>query len=356
MNTVDHLGEITTMTLAYADTLAICGNSSGSIGVRDLGSAETAFQELYRHGGGFMEILALNWNEAQQIVASVDVSSRIKVMRVSKSTSNIVAVLEELLDAQLGFARSVKQLLISPDGTRLLVSSHTADFLWSLQTKALLASRETERRRSWRWFTHPQNSAEVILLESPTLRSFSWRTLGTFSKVAEVRMVVGDHEFLDLENMIVNTNCNNLVLKILRESERGNSAPLSRMKDSSLYTVDLSCLGSEQHSIFLMPLFPTEGIKNNPNADILLGTVSVIFGGRLLVFISESGWICSINMDTPAPYQSFQRHFFLPFAWLSTRATIISMVTAKKDILFVRGHEIAIVRKGLETVEVVPIC
>jgi WD40 repeat protein len=356
ISTVDHLGEITTMTPAYAGTLAICGNNSGSIGVHDLGSGETAFQELYRHGGGFVEILALNWNEAQQIVASVDVSSRIKVMRVSKSTSNVVVVLEELLDAQLGFARSVKQLLTSPDGTRLLVSSHTADFLWSLRTKALLASRKTERQRSWKWFTHPQNSAQVILLEGPTLRSFSWRTLATFSEVAEVRIVVGDHEFLDLENMIVSTNGNNLVLKVLREGGRGNSTPLSRKKESSLYTVNLSCLGSEQHSIFPMPLFPTEGIKNNLNVDILLGTVPVVFGGRILIFISESGWICSINLDTPAPYESFQRHFFVPFAWLSTRTTIISMVTARKDILFVRGHEIAIVRKGLETVEVVPIC
>ena len=356
LSTVDHLGDITTMAPAYADTLAICGNNSGSIGVHDLGSAETAFQELYKHGGGFMEILALNWNEAQQIVASVDVSSRIKVMRVSKGLPNRVTVLEELLDAELGFARSVKQLLISPDGASLLVSSDTADFLWSLRTKALLASRETERRRSWRWFTHPQNSAEVILLEGPTLQSFLWGTLGTFSKVAEVRIVVGDHEFLDLEHMIVNTNGNNLVLKILRECGRGNSAPLSRVKESSLHTVDLSGLGSEQHSIFPMPLFPTEGIKNNPNVDILLGTVPVVFGGCLLIFISESGWICSVNFDTPAPYESFQRHFFIPFAWLSTRATIISTVTARKDILFVRGHEVAVVRKGLEAVEVVPIC
>jgi WD40 repeat protein len=355
LSTVDHLGDITTMTPAYAETLAICGNNSGSVGVHGLDSAEIAFQELYRHGGGFMEILTLNWNEAQQIVASVDVSSRIKVMRVSKSPSNRVTILEELLDAELGFARSVKQLLISPDGTSLLVSSDTADFLWSLRTKALLASRETERRRSWRWFTHPQNSTEVILLEGPTLRSFSWGTLGTFSKAAEIRIVMRDHEFLDLEHMIINAKGNNLVLTILRERGRGNSAPLSRMEEASLYAVDLSGLGSEQHSILPMPLFPTEGIKNNPNVDILLGTVPVTFGGRLLIFISGSGWICSVNFDTPAPFESFQRHFFVPCAWLSTRAAIISMVTARKDILFVRGHEVAIVKRGLETAEVMPI-
>jgi hypothetical protein len=79
------------------------------------------------------------------------------------------------------------------------------------------------------------------------------------------------------------------------------------------------------------------------------------FGGRRLIFISEMGWICSVDFDKTAPYESFQRHFFIPFAWLSTRATIISMVTARKDILFVRGHEVAIVKKGLETAEVMPI-
>ena len=355
MSPVDQLGDITAMTTACTDTLAICGRNSGSIGTYDLGSTEPAFQELYKHKGGFMEILTLNWNEAQQIIASVDVSSRFRVMRLSKGTSNLLTVLDELLDAQLGFGHLVSQILISPDGSSLLVSSATADFMWSLQTKALVASRETETRRSWRWFTHPQNPTEVLLLEGSTLQSFSWGASATFSKVAEVRIVLGDHEILELDNMIVNTNGNNLVLKLLREGGPRGSFPVSSMKESSLYTVDLSGLGAGQQSILPLPLFPTQGIKNNPNVEILLGMVPGAFGGRRLIFISEMGWICSVDFDKAAPYESFQRHFFLPFAWLSTRATIISMVTARKDILFVRGHEVAIVKKGLETAEVMPI-
>jgi WD40 repeat protein len=355
MNSVDQLGDITTMTTAYTDSLAICGRNSGSIGIYNLSSAEPRFQELYKHNGAFMEILALNWNEAQQIVASVDVSSRFRVMRLSKSTSNLVTVLDELLNAQLSFGYLVTQILISPDGTRLLVSSATADFLWSLQTKELVASRETETRRSWRWFTRPQNPTEVLLLEGSTLQSFSWGVSGMFSKVAEVRIGLAGHELLNVDNMIISANGNNLVLKLPGDAGSRVSFPLSSMKQSSLYVVDLSGLGSGTQSLLPMPLFPTQAITNNPNVDIILGTVPGAFGGRRLVFICESSWICSVDFDTLAPHKSFQRHFFIPFAWLSTRATIISMVTERKDLLFVRGHEVAIVKNGLEAAEIMPI-
>jgi WD40 repeat protein len=353
---VDPLGDITIITPAYNGSLAICGRSSGSIGIYDLVSAEPAFQELYKHKGSFMAILALDWNEDQQILASVDISSRFKVLRISKSTSNFVTVIAELLDAQLSFGHLVSQLLISPDGKTLLVSSATADFLWSLEMKSLVAFRETEMRRSWRWFTHPQKLTEVVLLEGSNLLSFSWCTLGTFSRTSEVQILMGDDQALDLENMIVNTNRNNLVLKLLGGGGRGKSPSFGSMKEKSLCTVDLSALGNEQHSVLPMPFFPKKDVKNNPNVNLLLGTVSGAFGGRLLLFISESGWICSADCDTPAPHESFQRHFFVPFAWLSTSANIISMVTERKDILFVRSHEVAIIKNGLEAVEVIPIC
>jgi WD40 repeat protein len=355
MSPVDQLDDITTMTTAYADSLAICGRSSGSVGIYDLSSSEQAFQELYKHKGAFMDILALNWNEAQQIVTSVDVSSRFRVMRVSRSTSNLVTVLAELLDAQLGFGHLVSQVLISPDGNSLLVSSATADFIWSLQTKALVASRETEARKCWRWFTHPRNPTEILLLEGSTLQSFSWGAFGMFSKVAEIRIVLGGHELLELDNVIVNTNGNSLILKLLRTGGPGDSFPPPNRKESSLYTVDLSGLGTGKESVLPLPLFPSQGIKNNPNAEILIGMVSGPFGGPRLIFISEMGWICSVDFDKSAPFESFQKHFFIPFAWLSTRAAIISMVTARKDILFVRGHVVAIVKKGLETAEVMPL-
>jgi hypothetical protein len=77
---------------------------------------------------------------------------------------------------------------------------------------------------------------------------------------------------------------------------------------------------------------------------------------KTVIYVANWNVGASVGTDTPAPYESFQRHFFVPLAWLSTPTNIISMVTTRKDILFVRGYEVAIVRKGLETVEVVSIC
>jgi WD40 repeat protein len=348
---IDQIEDITDMKIAYAGSLAICGRNDGSIAICNLNSTEPAFQELYKHKGTSMPILSLDWNELHQIVASVDASSRFKAMRLVKGTHNTIIVQDELLDAQMSFGHLVNQLLISPDGTRLLVSSSTADFVWSLQTGKLVASRDTELRTNWRWFTHPQKLAQVVLLENSMLQPFSWEASGPFSKVADVPIAMGEYQPLDLENIVIDTTINTLVMKFSQQDNRGSSTPLRSAKETSLYTLDLSEPSSQQQPLLPKPVFPSQGIKDLPSANILLGIVPDAIGGRLLVFIAESGWICSVGLDSPAPHASFQPHFFIPSAWLSTSAKIISVVTEKKDILFVRGHEVAIIKKGLEAVE-----
>jgi len=45
------------------------------------------------------------------------------------------------------------------------------------------------------------------------------------------------------------------------------------------------------------------------------------------------------------------RHFFIPFDWLSAGADLMIDVTCNGDIIFVKQHEIAIIKRGLEASE-----
>jgi WD40 repeat protein len=352
----DQDGDITAIKAVYEGSMAICGRVSGSIAICDINSKEAAFQELYRHKGASMPILSLDWNDSHHIVASADASSRFKVMRLFKTRQNSVTVHDELLNAQLTYGNLINQLLISPDGSKLLVSSSTADIIWSLETGKVVSSRETETRTDWRWFSNPQESTKIMLLENSTLQSFSWEGPAILSPTAEISIDMGNHRLLDLKSMTVQMNNSTLVVKLGLKDDREFSTASRDAQDTSLYLLDLSEAVSQSQALLPKPLFPSQGIKHLPSAKALLGIAPGLFGGHLLVFISESGWICSVDLNNPSPHTAFQRHFFIPSAWLSTGARIISVVTERKDILFVRGHEAAIIKNGLEVVEVISIC
>ena len=58
-------------------------------------------------------------------------------------------------------------------------------------------------------------------------------------------------------------------------------------------------------------------------------------------------------MDDYAP-QHCQRHFFLPNDWLSTNDQVLIRCTPAKEIVFMKEDEVAVIRRGLDCVEVVP--
>jgi len=60
-----------------------------------------------------------------------------------------------------------------------------------------------------------------------------------------------------------------------------------------------------------------------------------------------------LNAESDRPENTVRRHFFAPMAWLSTSAKVIVRVTEMRDVVFVRGEELAIIKNGLENVEVV---
>ena len=351
---IDQFGDITDIKSAYAGSLAICARNNGSIDTWDLTSTEPVFKELYKHKGGFISILSLDWNESHHIIASVDTSGRFKARRLSKDAGNIKAV-EQLLDAQISFNYQVNQLVISPDGTKLLVSSPASDMLWSLETGDLTASQELEPRTYWRWFVDPQDETQVVLLEGSSLRIFAWESLGSFIAIGESDITMGALHPLHLGNTVVDVSGKAIVTKLSPKVGRGNSSPLLSAKETSIYKIQLPDSLSLKDSLLAEPFFSSEDAKKQLSVKHLLGTTRGVFGSSLLVFIAESGWVCTAELNEPLPQVSFRRHFFLPPAWLSTNEKIISVITDNQDILFAYGQEVAIIKNGLKTVEVISI-
>ncbi|KAE8443095.1 hypothetical protein EG329_002339 [Mollisiaceae sp. DMI_Dod_QoI] len=351
----DQNENITVIQTVYEGTMVICGRASGSIAICDITSSETTFQELCKPKGIMMAILSLDWNETHQLAASADASSAFKVVRLFKDCQHTIDVRDEILNAQLPYGHLITQLLISPDGIRLLVSSSTADFIWSLETGSVVSSREIEHRTEWRWLTHPRDITKILLLEDSTLQSFRWDASSILSPEVQTPISMGNHRFVDLKSMVVQKNDCKLIVKLGLNVEGKPPAALNGTNDTVLYTLDLSQTELPPPSLHPEPLFPSQAVNHTPKVKLLLGTAPGPLGSPLLLFISETGWIYSINLRNSSPHSTFQRHFFIPFAWLSTSASIITGCTVRKDILFVRGHEVAIIGGGLKAAETISI-
>ncbi|KAH7370025.1 hypothetical protein BKA65DRAFT_487549 [Rhexocercosporidium sp. MPI-PUGE-AT-0058] len=346
-NHPDEEGEnITCIKTATDGSLVLTGRVNGSVAIYDLNASILSFREIYKHKGA--SIICLDWSTNGQTLASADASSRFKVTRLSKDYC-----VTELLNAQLPYGQLINQILISSDETKVLISSSTADVIWAVDTANIIASRVSESQAPRRWFQHPHDSTKIILFEPSMLQIFPWDSPATLSPDLQTPITMADHSCLDLKRSVLLTQNNTLVVKLGLNNLIRQPHGSFGIGKTSLYTVDLSeTLPPPQP----LPLFLSEGVKNFPSANILLGIAPGPFSGALLVFIADNGWICSIDSNHPSPHSTFQRHFFVPSAWLSTSAEIISAVTSRKEILFVRGHEIAVISNGLDAIEMVQMC
>lgn len=64
-----------------------------------------------------------------------------------------------------------------------------------------------------------------------------------------------------------------------------------------------------------------------------------------LVFLHSDNWICSTD---PERAGNFLRHFFLPADWLTSNVDLMIEMTLAENILFVKGDEVAVIKRGLQ--------
>lgn len=79
--------------------------------------------------------------------------------------------------------------------------------------------------------------------------------------------------------------------------------------------------------------------------EVIIGT----FASRLVFYTTDS-WIASFDLAQPTP-ESLIRHFFIPADWVSAGRTLVMGVGRNGEILFAKGKELAVVKRGLEGTE-----
>ncbi|CAG8961443.1 hypothetical protein HYFRA_00013893 [Hymenoscyphus fraxineus] len=326
-------GNITAIICHPNQNFIFCGIDDGTIALFDSVSGER-IKTLCTHRIG-VSITSIAFGRKSGILASADSSARILVRRVSMLGTRLECD-KAFFDHR--FSGTIDQLLLNTSNDRLLVSVNGQSTLWEIvDDRANLLVSKPDTSVIWSNDSRNPNHLLAVSRDAPcAFSTFSWADLSRVSSfgIVELRQnEVPQYTFTDIKDK--------LLVELFSTKTRTRIA----IFDSSQTKPEATA-----PSPYLPELFSTE-IRS------LVG----ILGTRLL-FLDHTAWLCSIELSPNATHRRIGRgvpkdgisdekqvlrHFFVPDDWLSTNWQIIFQVLPNGDLVFVIGHEIAIISKAL---------
>ncbi|MCJ1355983.1 MAG: hypothetical protein MMC33_005977 [Icmadophila ericetorum] len=328
VNAYDEDLAITAMVAHHGGDLIFCGRENGSIAAYSTNTG-LCVQELSSHREA-VAIKFLVWDELQNLLVIVDIAGRVVVRKLTKIASASFEIDRPSMDKRCSGV--VRQVLLSVDGKRLLVSTDEADELWNLE-EALLAHKSISILPgfSYRWINHPKDSTKLILVSQFLAKIFDWETLSELSKPEAISLALNPTSLQPLTNLTSSNQCQYICM-IFNDPRATDMAPALRIFPVQSFTPDAT------------------HIECTENYDELAISMKVVLGmfKSLLVFLNHSGWICSINTEDTRRDRSYNKHFFIPLQWHNTVETMSMLVTKQGSIALAVRDEIAIFYHGLD--------
>lgn len=335
MASMDDVSPIASLACHEAGHIFFCGKEDGSIHVYESRSSWRS-RRLCSHANG-VSILSLSFDENSNLLCSTDTASRIMIHRLVFGDQQVQSA-EVLFDHLEGVA--IDQVLIGANSSKLLVCTAKKQTLWSIElnTSAIVDSISLENRASYRWTTHPSRPNCLILMTGTTAHLYDWQTLQRLTSAEGILLEGSVLPDLAIRSI---TPCSNgaVIATAFSEVFRPHS-------ESKLLLWSTSDFSPESRSAAPIPRYQA-----------LADEMKFLIGndGQRVIFLQNSGWVCSANMLISSNAAiHFSRHFFFPRDWLTTNTDLLCAVTRNGDILFVKHDEVAIIKRGLQNVEPEP--
>lgn len=323
---------IVSVSAHHMSDYVFCGRENGTIAVyaTHKGSVE---QELFKHGNVAVDFLA--WNQQESVLASANRSGRVVVRRISKTGSAPFKIGDPFLDQMS--TSVIHQLLLSPNGKRLLVSTEESAILWDLTKGTVVEKRLAEEpsQASHKWASHPELDPLFLFVDGH-IKIFDWSTLKEIS-VKPTGINIGSASW-NVTRVILPGRGRH-VLAVLSSLPGSDIPPAIGLWSSNILSPDYERIESPLcHHRLAKELKAVVGVYKS-----------------WFIFLSHKGWICSINMDTAPSDQHYIRHISVPIQWHTAAGNASMAVTAKGSVVMAVHDEIAIFHNALDFEEKVQI-
>ncbi|EPE27488.1 WD40 repeat-like protein [Glarea lozoyensis ATCC 20868] len=310
----------------------LCGKDDGSVSLYSAKDGKK-LKFLYENPGN--PILSLFVDAKSQTIGSSAASGRIVAYRLAQVEDDW-QLSDVQFDANLKCA--IEQVLSNEGHTRLLVCSQSGDVLYDMDhgRNTIVATRTRASDVPHRWAALP-NKRDLILITDHHAHIFTWDKLQCLTGATGILLEGSDS--LEATSIVSISPCYNGLTIAIAFSHFYQS----HTSRASVYLYPTSSF--ETSTSFSSPLTA----KLLPNSYTLSSQVKYLIGSyaKCLVFLHSSGWICSADQESFA----ITRHFIVPTDWLSSNLELMIRVTETGDILFVRGDEVAVIKRGLDTSE-----
>ncbi|KAK8013149.1 hypothetical protein PG991_009420 [Apiospora marii] len=248
-------------------------------------------------------------------------------------------------------ATQVHEVCFSDDGKYLLVSSTSSDTVYATSNGDCVGSREHQRggRTFWRWlsYTNDSKAPEFILISGNSLSRYGAEkfpeTAGNQTTTLRYNLENGSQAVgitaasidyatktmvLELQHMSGFSLSSNTFLFDLDKVTQptGNQSELEALQSTQPFT------GSCKHFVGVSPR------------------------SKRCVFLNQDSWMSSIKLGDRSS-ANYDRHFFVPAEFLSSKTQILPLLASDDSIVFCLHGELAIVKNSLtfsETLKLQP--
>lgn len=308
-----------------------CGKSDGGIYLYNSNSGSEV-EKLISHASN-VPIMLLYYDSQSSVLSSVDSSSRVMLHKLIRQ-GNVWRASGPSFDHRFGVA--IDQVLSNKGATQVLVSSSSKEVLFSIIEDGMSTFTSTEivECQPHRWINHPLDPDQLIFMSNERIHLYEWKTLR--------KLTVPESVSLRDETL------SGISIRFMMSCGQGHYLAATFSESSASRHPPRKLLLWKTSECFLQ----YEPMKVLPSYRILADQVRYVIGAyrQRLVFLDSNGWICSADVGIPNADQC-TRHFPIPADWLSTGANLMIDITCNGDIVFVKRHEIAVIKRGLDTSE-----
>jgi WD40 repeat protein len=333
---------ITAMVSHHSGDFIFAGRDDGSVLIYSTRRG-MAQHVLYSHGNN-TPVTMLDWNAMRDLLVSSDSCGKVLVHKTRTipprtPTAPRTWSKQKLIDERIGDV--VRQILLSLDGKFLLISTLNSDQLWTTTGKQVINHQIEDsghiKALSQEWATNPNNKRQIFKISNLGIQVIDW------TPTAEDTKSGAKSNFQPTINSVPLTpryrNDPDIHAHGLHFVRFGDQEQWA-IYDTNPFTCPL--LWTDLSTTMMASANPSSYFaKASAMAETILGKFRAH-----LIFLDHEGWICSFRLDG-GPARAHQRHFFIPPDWQSYNRGLISLITTKGDIAFAKGHEVAIIRGGL---------
>ncbi len=326
--------DITSLCSDVTGDYICCGKSNGIVSIYHARTGKQ-LQEIYKHAPT-VSIAAIVWSLNGRIVASGDNPGRVIVASLEADSVRGWKCTKKhdfRLDPRM--SGGIRQVLVSEDGERLLVSSQLASNIFRLEDGSLAGARyDQEREGTPSWLTHPQDPSKVIMMGSERARILKWDDFSELtaqhgiSLTKHVAREDDGREFAGNSQQTqayVTSNGQHIISAVSTQS--------SRSAHVTCYSSSIEGFSEENNTI--------EVTQVSKEADIhdFVGVYE-----NNAVFLDKNLWVCTQSVEKG---EALTQHFYVPVDWLNTSGDRPSAITSRGDFVYAKHGELIIVHKGM---------